>query len=78
MPNEHQTVIKNFRIPIPPELDKTCGIGAERDGDSYVMKFTGTDQDLCVMAVVMLRHVGARNITVEEKTTGEVLTVTHA
>jgi hypothetical protein len=61
--NEHNTVVKKWEIPIPPELDLDCGISTRKDGEAYVMEFTGTDLDLCVLAVQMLRIAGATNIT---------------
>jgi hypothetical protein len=65
MPDD-KLVVREWEIPIPPELDKTSGISAKRVMDSYVMTFTGTTMDLCIMAAQLLRTAGVKSLQVKE------------
>lgn len=60
--SEHEQVVRDWRIPIPDELDKYSGIGVLRQGDDYVMTFRGTGQQLCILAVEMLRTAGKQDL----------------
>ncbi len=59
-------VVKDWEIPLPPELTLACGIGVDQVGDSWTLTFTGSKMQLCILASTLLRAAGVKKLEVDK------------